>query len=90
MTTQHERTKARVRAVDAAVCSRAMLRGALTAVQRIDAQVVDAALLHAGSDLVHASDHLNAALFLAQQLVTLLTQARTSLDTEAALTQAAA
>jgi hypothetical protein len=83
-------TKDRVRAVDAAVCTRAMLRGAITAVQRVDAQVCDAALLHAGSDLTHASDHLDAALFLAQQLVTLLTQARTALDTETALVKAVA
>ena len=75
---------------NAIICTRAMLRGALTAVQRVDTQVCDAALHHAGSDLVHASDHLNAALFLAQQLVTLLVQARTALDNEVALARSAA
>ena len=66
------------------IATRAFLRGGLTAIQRIDTQLVDASLSHAGGDLTQAEDHLNAALFLATQLQVLLTQARQALDSEKA------
>jgi hypothetical protein len=67
---------------DRIIATRAFLRGSLEAVRRIDVQTCDATILHAGNDLEHTEDHLNAALYLAGQLVVLLTQARAALDAE--------
>ena len=67
---------------DQIITTRAFLRGGLTTVQRVDAQLVDAMLAHAGSSYAEAEDHLNAALVIAQQLLTLLGQARQALDCE--------
>lgn len=68
---------------DQIICTRAFLRGGLTQVERIERQLVDGSLLHAGGDLLHAEDNLNAARVMAGQLVILLDQAAQALAIEA-------
>lgn len=67
---------------DTVPATRGMLRGALTAVTRINEALVNAALLHAGTDLVAADDALESADFLVTKLAKLIENARISLSNE--------